>query len=173
MTLPLNQDPLMVKRMEDSLVENCTAALKEYDSIDAVVFGIFSLDDMEKLMEGELGEKIAVGIGYLGSQPSTAIGGSQYNGEGGLAGKTLDFTFMVMLAVPANDQVPRRYDAAAILSILKFYTLGAAIEDGRLQRPWMFVQEKPEIADSTRTMLYYSQLWRVTIPIVAQPRPNP
>ncbi|MEG1121281.1 MAG: hypothetical protein RSE62_03660 [Citrobacter sp.] len=173
MAIPLNQDPLMIQRMEESLVANCRAALAAHETIDSVVYGIFSLDDMEKLQEGELGEKIAVGVGYLGSQPSSAVGGSQYNGEGGLGGKTIDFTFMAMLAVPANDQVPRRYDAGAILSILKFYTMGAAVEDGRTQRPWMFVQEKPEIADSTRTMLYYSQLWRVTIPIVAQPRPNP
>lgn len=171
--LPLNQDPFMAQRMEQSLISNCTDALAEYPDLNANVMGVFSLDDMEKLQESSLAERIAIGVALISITPVSARRDPQYNGEGGPAGKMLDFTFMVILGLPANDQYPRRFDASAILSILRFHTLGTGIEDGRMQRPWEFVQEKPEIADSTRTMLYYSQLWRVTIPIVAKPRQNP
>ncbi len=164
-TAALNSDPTMLDRLEKDLMSKVTLAYAERADINAKVMGVFSLDDLENKNESDLAESIAVGVGYYGAQGHNPASVGQQNGERGPAGKMIEFNFIILLALPAHDGYVERPDATTLLTILRLFIQGSIIDNDPRQRCWDWIQEKPEIADSTDTTLYYSQLWRVLIPV--------
>lgn len=158
-----------IELLEDHLKGLCLQALND-NEISAVVDGVFSLDQLESLMESDLNGSIGVGIGYQGCQP---VGESRGNPVPDPHVSLMNqMLFMVLLAVPVDAVVSQRLSATRLLTVLRKGILGKQVDIGKngrgTQRPWEFVQEKPEIDESTKTMLYYTQVWRLSMPLVAK-----
>jgi hypothetical protein len=166
MTL-LNLDDTMIERMESDLATKASAAFTGA-SLTTGVHGVFSIDDLENKLESELCGNIAVGVGYMGAEPTAfeTQPKAPLNVARGEAVKSLDFIFTVILAVPTGSDCTQRYDATKLLTILRRKIMGSAIDGDQVQRCWAFVREGPQISASTETMLYYSQVWRVALPHV-------
>jgi hypothetical protein len=163
----LNVDPEMIERMEIDLATKSQAAYTAA-GIEPSIFGIFSLDDLETKTEADLCQKLAVGVGYAGAEP-TAIDTnvkSALNVGSSNAVKTVDFLFTIILAVPTGAECAERYSATKLLTVLRLGIMGSIVSGDITNRTWAFVKEAPNVQESTATMLYYSQVWRVAMPIV-------
>lgn len=166
-TLPrLNTDPGMIERMEVDLATKAEAAYTSA-GLSPVVFGVFSLDDLEKKSEADLCQKLAVGVGYAGAEPTVAQNlRDNLNVGSSNAAKTVDFIFTIILAVPTGAECSERYSATKLLTILRMGILGSSVSGDITNRTWAFVKESPNVQESTDTMLYYSQVWRVAMQVV-------
>jgi hypothetical protein len=160
----LNADYDMIERMELDLVTKAQAAFTAA-GLTVNVHGVFSIDDLENKTESDLCSKIAIGVGYMGAEltsykvdPKVPL-----NVSAGLAAKTVDFLFSIILGVPTGDACEERYNATKLLTALRRHILGSMVSGDRASRNWNFVKESPNISESTKTMLYYSQVWRVAI----------
>jgi len=156
----LNRDPEQLKRMEDDLISKVQKALEQAE-ISKRIFGIFSIDDLEGKQEKELCGGIAIGVGYLGASEVTRH--EQLNVDRSRAAKSVEFSYMILLAIPADEYCEVRYDGLQLLTLLRQGILGSTIDGDTTNRTWDFVQEKPDIGESSRSMLYYSQVWRTVM----------
>lgn len=162
-TTRLNQDVGMVERMERDLTEKAQAAYAAA-GLSANIHGVFSLDDLEDTQESDLCGKLAVGVGYAGAESVTPA--PVASGPGGVnTAKMVDFIFHVILAVPHGQGCIERYDATKLLTSLRNAINGKHCSGDTTNRVWSFVKEFPNITDSTDTMLYYSQVWRLAMPL--------
>src|SRR5471032_1552535 len=157
----LNRDPAMLVRMEQDLIAKASATKSAYPGIDINIYGVFDLEDLSRLQESDLSNGIGVGVGYLGLDPFVPAPGTA-NAARAPAVKMMVFSFILLLAVPATDGDANRFNAATYLSMLRAQILGTTIDGDTTQKTWNLYREKPEIGESTRTMLYYSQVWQVT-----------
>lgn len=162
--MSLNKDPDMILTMENDLKQKVQFAIDSNPSMRMVVHGVFSIEDLEQKLESDLGGTIGVGIQYVGCERSKS--------EAPVVGRndavcSVTFSFAIVLAVPATEFSEERINAGSLLTILRSSVLGTAIADDSGQRVWSFVRELAEPSASTPTMLYYSQVWQVMLPIVS------
>lgn len=161
----LTNDIDMIERMELDLVTKAQVAFTTA-GLTANIHGVYSLDDLEDKEVSDLCGLLAVGIGYAGAEPYNVHKVSLNTAPGGEAVKLVDFLFHVILAVPHGRGCMERYSATKLLTILRQGILGTSCSGDMTSRTWAFVKEFPNIVDSTEAMLYYSQVWRITIPAV-------
>lgn len=162
MTTPrLNQDNDMIERMEADLVAKAEDAFAAA-SLEAGIYGVFSLDDLEEKTEEDLCKKLAVGVGYAGAEPASDPKGLN-SAPGGNTSKGVDFLFHVILAVPHGPDCTERYSATKLLTVLRRSINGTTCSGDATNRTWSFVKELPNVQDSTDTMLYYSQVWVIRL----------
>jgi hypothetical protein len=155
--------------MEADLIRKSTEALQCAD-LSLRVFGVFSLDDMENMLVNDLRNGIAVGVGYLGSQATPHSAPNQLNVDRGNAARGVEFSYMLLLAIPTqNGCCDVRYDALELLASLRNRILGSTIQGDVVNRTWDFVQEKPDISESSLSVLYYSQVWRTVLMATGKP----
>lgn len=157
----------MIEQMENDLVAKVTAAYTAAN-LDIGVYGVFSVDDLENKVESELCNKIAIGVGYMGAEPTALDSNPKapLNVSRGVAAKTLDFMFLVILAVPTGPMCDERFDATKLLTMQRKRIMGSDVAGDVADRTWAFVKEGPEVSASSDTMLYYSQVWRVALPFI-------
>jgi hypothetical protein len=161
------QDQLIV--LEKDLIKKIQDAVAAA-GLTGCVHGVFSLDDLENKTEDSLQGGIAFGVAYQGIKPVTDRA-PQLNPPQGNAVQMADYMFVVLIAAPVDEFCSQRLTASTLLTILRQGILGrAVVEDGltgrnSTQRCWNFVQEKPELSESTETMLYYTQVWRLVLPM--------
>lgn len=161
----LPQDDSMIERMELDLQKKAQDAYTSA-GLAANIHGVFSLDDLETTEESDLCGKLAVGVGYAGAEPYEAQKTQLNTSPGGNAVKVVDFVFHVILAVPHGKGCVERYSATRLLTTLRRGILGTSCSGDVTSRTWAFVREFPNISESTDTMLYYSQVWRISIPAI-------
>lgn len=154
----------LLEILENDLKAKITAVLTS-SSISASVHGVFSLDDLEKKTESEMCGGIGIGVGYQGCVPTTNHPAQNNPAPGANVVKTGDFLFVVLLAAPVDQLCTQRITALKLLTLLRSGIIGKQLTLGREQRTWAFVQEKPEVDESTETVLYYTQVWRLVLPI--------
>ena len=157
----LNQDLEMIERMELDLIAKTQTAYETADMTPAI-HGVFSIDDLENKSEADLCQKLAVGVGYEGAEPHSILK-TQGNVGSNNAAKAVDFIFRIILAVPTGPECTERFSATKLLTILRLGILGSTVAGDITNRTWEFVREYPNIQESTETMLYYSQVWRVEL----------
>ena len=160
----LNEDVDMIERMEVDLASKAQTAYAAA-GISASIHGVYSLDDLEAKLEEELCGRIALGVGYLGAQPTYLNSGrhENVNVDQGAAAKSISYVFAMILAVPFDTNCTQRYDATKLLTILRRGILGSIVSGDRTTRTWSFVREFPNTEESTKTMAYYSQMWEVKV----------
>ena len=163
-TLLLNQDADMIERMELDLTEKVQLAYTAA-GLTANIHGVFSLDDLENKEESDLCGLLAVGVGYAGAEPYTPGNVPANTAPGGSTARMVHFTFHVILAVPHGRGCLERYSATKLLTILRRGILGTSCSGDATNRTWGFVKESPNISESTETMLYYSQVWQIALPV--------
>lgn len=167
----LPDNPDMLEVLEKDLIKKIKVAVQAAN-ISGSIHGVFSLDDLEKKTSDDLCGGIAFGVGYQGAAPITEHTDQLNPGKSNAVQQT-DIRFMVLIAAPVDDLCSQRLTGMKLLTILRQGILGTSIESvpgqpaGRneVQRTWTFVQEKPEVSESTETMLYYTQQWRLSLPM--------
>lgn len=160
----VSEDITQITRLETDLLDRAEKIMLKYD-LAGEIAGVFSLDDLEAKLASDLCRHIGIGVGYLKTVPSEAgqEARNSPNPGGGIAAKTLDFFFVVILAVPTGEQCSERHSATKVLTALRFDILGSIVAGDESQRRWNFVSEGPDVEASSDTMLYYSQVWRVAM----------
>lgn len=167
----LPDNPDMLEVLEKDLIKKIKTTLTALQ-IRGTIHGVFSLDDLEKKTAEDLCGGIAFGVGYLGAATITEHA-AQLNPGKSNAVQQADLRFVVLIAAPVDDLCSQRLTGMKLLTILRLGILGTSVESipgqpaGRneVQRSWVFVQEKPEVSESTETMLYYTQQWRLSLPM--------
>lgn len=166
MTTMLTADDTMIERMEIDLADKAAAAFVSA-GVQASVYGVFSLDDLEKKQESELQHKIAIGVQYTGAAPPEIDfnpKGSAAPGQGTSVRMVL-YQFLVVVAVPTEQNCLERYNGTKLLTVLRRHIHGSTISGDIASRRWAFSKEVPNVGPSTETMLYYSQVWQVGLPL--------
>lgn len=168
--IPLVKDPDCLVRLEQHLMELSVDAFSRA-GVDSNIFGVFSLDELERKAATELSRKVAVGVQYFRSAPLeidfNPKGSASATGGGGA--RMVGHEFLVILAVPVDPVTntdSERYNVAKLLTILRRGIHGVPAAGDRTARPWGFLREAPNVSESTETMLYYSQVWLVALPLV-------
>lgn len=158
----------VLELLELDLIEKIRDAVTAA-GLGSAIHGVFSLDDLEKKTEGSLNGRVAFGVAYQGITPVTEH--KELNVAKGNAAAMADFIFAVLVAAPVDTLCSQRITATRLLTILRNGILGKSVNAGEPQgrnsvaRAWNFVQEKPEIGESSETMLYYTQVWRLVLPM--------
>lgn len=162
----LHQQSDMIERMELDLATKASAAFAAA-GLQSVVHGVYSLDDLENKTENELGRKIAVGVAYRRAQPPEIVENPKNSAAPGhsTAVKMVAYDFLVILAVPTGEDCVERYNATKLLTVLRKSIFGSTVDGDASARRWNFIQESPVVDQSTGTMLYYSQVWQVVLPL--------
>lgn len=155
----------MLQYMEQDLMDKAHAAY-EAAGVSSYVQGIFSLDDMEQKTLSELESKIGVGVGYHSADSlSRNMTGNPQDARGPV--DFVAYNFLILIAIPVDNGDLERYSATKLLTVLRKGVAGKTIAGDRASRTWMFVNEAPRIAESSDTVMYYAQVWRVALPNVA------
>lgn len=162
----LVNDDTMLARLEKDLTDKATAAFADA-AVDSMVYGVFSLDDLENKQESDLSRRIGVGIAYNGTTDLAIDFNSNKSPSpsGGQAVKMLSYSFLLILAVPTGPECTERYNATQLLTVLRRRVHGSKVSGDPVSRAWNFAAEKPEPGASTETMLYYTQTWKISLPL--------
>lgn len=157
----LQDEQNMIQVMELDLVTKVKQAF-DASGLQASIFGVFSLDDLENRLIGDLCQRLAAGVGFYGVEPAPP---EQNPNVTSARVKHLSYIFHIIFAVPTGASCEERQKATALMQHCIKRILGTHIDGDTTNRTWDFVKAGPNISESTDTMLYYSQVWRVAIPV--------
>ncbi|HBO9768529.1 TPA: hypothetical protein ACMFP1_002912 [Pseudomonas aeruginosa] len=137
-------------------------------NIQASVVGVFSLDELEQRTESDMAMgNVVFGVAYQGCKPGPDMpertNPAHTNGAG-----FADFLFSIIIGGKVDTWCSQRGFVARILTLLRKEIYQSDVQTGKRPeavRVWNFVQERPEIADSSSDMLYYSQVWKLNLPL--------
>ncbi len=160
-SLLLHNNPNMVEVLEKDLIDK-TTAIAASANIDIGIAGVFSLDDLEAMTVNDLCRKLACGISYLGAEDHAPAAVTTNTNSARMS----DFNFIVVVAVPVTKAgSENRLDGSKMLSVLRQQLQGTKVVDSKAEVRWFFVKETPQPSESNNTILYYSQVWRIVLPI--------
>ncbi len=127
-------------------------------------FSVFDLDDA--IAQGAMQQYPLLCVTYDGSFPLARA--NEANGVASGAGSVVlgDFQFTVIIALQYNyaQQEDTKIQAISLLSALREMLLG--YKSSEFRRPWRWLGEKPEREQSEDGLVFYSQVWRTTVPVV-------
>lgn len=167
--MQLHDNPAFLEVLEQDLIDKLKNAVNNA-GLCGHVYGVFSLDDLESKNAEDLNGGIAFGVAYQGMKPITEHR-DQLNPGKGPAVQMADAFFMVLVAAPVAEFCNQRLTAHRLLTVLRQGILGKPVTAGgslgrnEVSRTWVFVQEKPETGESDEKMLYYTQVWRLVLPM--------
>lgn len=163
---PIQARQDLITALEDDLITKVQAGYAAA-GMKASIHGVFSLDDLEAKQVSDLCKMIGVGIGYMGAEPTALDTNPKaaLNVPHGQAVKSIDFMFLIILAVPTGAGCDERYKATDLLTVLRNSILGSVVTGARDQRTWSFVKEGPRVSESSDEVLYYAQVWRLPLPV--------
>lgn len=170
----------------DTLEKDLVGKIQEFvtaQDIDAVIHGVFSLDDLENKLENDLQGGLGIGVGFLGREVERSESENTSNSTRTVyssnAGAIVSYTYLVVLAVPTDGSCNSRLSATQILTLLQAKITASAVGDSdevptnsniirsvKSQRNWEFLKDGPSVAESTATLLFYTQYWKLRIPII-------
>lgn len=154
----------LLEALETDLIEKAQAGF-DLASVTSDVYGIFSLEELENKVLNELDKRVAVGVGYLAATP-VAIDfkpGVTRNSAVSAPPEMIAFNFEVVLVVPSGVGCVDRHSSSKLLTVLRRTISGTPIAGDAGNRKWSFVREFPRPAESTDTMLLFSQVWQVAL----------
>lgn len=131
-------------------------------------FSIYNLDDMETKFQ--LQGTLSAGVGYDGAQP---VAGNAANGVGVTSSSaalvTMQFIVIIALQYGFAGQQDTKPLATDLLDRLRGLILGYK---GVNTRPWLFAGERPESVAALDGVVFYSQVWHTTVPVVGNVNVN-
>lgn len=159
----------MLQVLEQDLKNKITNAIRSRNLL-AIVDGVFDIDELEQRMENSIATgRIAFGISYQGmATGQDTEHGARHNVDHGQGVGFGHFVFAIIMAARIDATCVQRLGAHRILTILRKEINQSTVQVGRRAeavRTWMLVQEKPETSQSSSDMLYYSQVFRITLPL--------
>lgn len=154
--------------LETLEIDLCTKSKAAFDAagIQASVHGVFSLDDLEGKMANEISSGVSVGVGYQRALPGEIETNPRGTPGSAPSAKFFGFNFLVVLCVPTQPGCLERYNGTRLLTVLRRHIHGSLVEGTRGEvRPWNFMGEVADTANSTENMLYYVQTWQIALPV--------
>lgn len=151
------------------MIDKATKALNEADVAHLAV-GVFNLDGLEEALQGELSQRVAIGVAYAKAAPVEI----DFNRQQGISpsraggGRTYGFEFLVMLATPVSSGSCGRHSGTKLLTVLRNAIQGTPVSTDDIQRTWALTTEGPRPDASSDTLLYYAQVWQINLPILSQ-----
>ncbi len=125
-------------------------------------FSVYDLDDMEQQVE-HANAYPASGVMYEGARPigNAATPEAKASNAAGLI--ELQFSIIIALQYGFSGQGgDAKKPAFKLLDSVRKTVLGYR---GVNSRPWRFAGEQPELAASGDGVVYYSQIWRTSVPV--------
>jgi len=165
----LTQEDDCLEQLENFLKDRVVEAMRNGD-LSSSVHGAFSIDDLEKQDPGAIGlGKVLFGVVYVGCNAAEAK--EPKLSDGGNGAQFTAFHFKIIVGGRVDTLCKQRQTHGRILTRLRKEIALTHVQYGRrpeMTRPWVFVNERPEIAESTEEMLYYSQTWSISLPLVSK-----
>lgn len=161
----LNKDPEMIERMAVDLSEKAHAAMTAV-GINPNVYSIFSLDELEQKTENDICESMALGVGWIRTATTAESGGTNNGTASSSKSRMIEHFFGVIMAVPTNAACLATTTPTKLLATLMLGILGKEVANDPSSRTWEFVRMDTVPNESSETMLYYQQVWRLAMPVV-------
>lgn len=165
----LTQQDDCLEQLENFLKDRIIEAMRN-GNMSGVVHGAFSIDDLEKQDPSAIAlGKVLFGVVYVGC--SAAEANPPKLSDGGNGAQFTAFQFKVVVGGRVDAMCKQRLMHGRILTRLRKEITLTHVQYGRrleMTRPWVFIAERPEIAESTEEMLYYSQTWSISLPLVSK-----
>lgn len=125
-------------------------------------FSIFDLDDLIKT--SEMQSFPIVGVGYDGAEPTDTLNPVSKSNVGAVL---IDTQFIVVVGVDyVYGSGDKKSQATDLLSQVRPMVAGYQKVNSR---PWRFIGERPEPQASGNGIIFYSQIWRTLVPLLANP----
>ena len=165
----ITQEDDCLERLEECLRDLTIEAMRN-GNLHSNVIGAFSIDDLEKQDPSAIAMgKVLFGVIYVGCKAKDNK--AQGQADNGSGAQFTEFLFQIVVGGKVDSMCRQRQTHGRILTRLRKEITLARVQYGHrpeMNRPWVFVQEKPEIGDSTEEMLYYSQTWSISLPLVSK-----
>jgi len=124
----------------------------------------FSIFDMSDMSDKSAAQTLpAVGVAYDGAEPSAGNDATPATKAHGASLVTVQFVIVIAVQYRYTGQDDTKQQAFALLDQVRAVVLGLK---GVNSRPWRFVGERPEADASGDGVVFYSQVWQTTLPIV-------
>lgn len=123
----------------------------------------FSIFDMRDFSDKSASQTLpAVGVAYDGAEP---VGNDVSPTTKAHSAALLNAQFVIVVAVQYRytGQDDTKQQAFALLDQVRAVVLGYK---GVNSRPWRFIGERPEADASGDGVVFYSQVWQTTLPVV-------
>lgn len=148
-----------IHELEKELIE----VLKRLPSFSESGFSIFDIDDFQSKSSGST--LPVVGVLYQGAAPVGESGEPKYKVS---SAKIVEVQFLIVVALDygytgQEDTKPLAYN---LLDQIRTSLLGYS---GVNTRPWRFVMERPEPEFSGDGVLFYTQVWQTSLPVIGTP----
>jgi hypothetical protein len=133
-------------------------------------FSVFNLSDMtEKVSkQGNTSDLPMFGVAYDGMAPAQVEKNeNRSTAQGNASAVMLDIQFVIVIAVAyqytgQGDEKPNAYTLLGELRNAIFGYRGANL------RAWRFAGERPEMESSSDGIIFYTQVWRTTAPLLSK-----
>jgi hypothetical protein len=147
-----------VVQLEDELLR----LVREVPAFASSGFSVFDLSDASSQSTGQT--LPVVSVAYDGSE---TVQGNQVTTAGGSGGGAalvnVQFVIVMALQYSYTGADDTKQQAFALLDQVRAKVLGFK---GVNTRPWRFLGERPEPNTSGDGVVFYSQVWQTTLPIV-------
>lgn len=124
-------------------------------------FSIFSLEDLSQ--KSALQTLPIAGVGYDGAEPVGNTATSTDARAHSVSLVTLQFLVVIAVQYQYTGQDDNKSQATDLLGEIRQRVLGYR---GVNTRPWVFVVERPEPDASGDGLVFYSQVWRTSLPVI-------
>lgn len=154
----------MSKRLIEALGNELRQKVSEMPAFAEAAYSVFNLDDLKT--QSELQSLPVVGVTFDGA--STGAGNAATaTGKTSPTATLVVYQFSVILGLQyyfsgQDDTKPAGHN---LLDDLREEIMGY---QGVNKRPWVWVGEKPEDDTSTDGLIFYSQVWRTSVPIIGK-----
>jgi len=134
-------------------------AVRTVPAFSANGFSVFSVDDLGATASAQT--LPCVGVSYDGAEPLSEA--TPKTSVHAAALITVQFVIVVAVQYRYTGQDDTKQQAFDLLDQVRSVVLGLK---GSNTRPWRFVGERPETEVSGDGVVFYSQVWQTTLPIV-------
>lgn len=147
-----------IAQLEAELIE----AVKTVPAFSDSGFSVFDLGDFED--QSSAGQTLpCVGVSYAGSEPTGGNEVTPTTKAHSVVLRNVQFVVVVAAQYRYTAQDDTKQEVFALLDQVRAVLLGLK---GVNSRPWRFIVERPEPEASGDGVIFYSQVWQTTLPIV-------
>ena len=145
--------------LEKELIELATSV----DEFKNKGYSIYSLDDLERMATNESSVLPIVGVGYDGAERAGNQVEKAAPGVRGAAFVTIQFVIVIAVSYASAGQDDNKQSAMLLLGALREKIIGHKSAN---TRGWNFIGERPEPSESGDGVIFYSQVWQTSVPLL-------
>lgn len=126
-------------------------------------YAIYSIEDLERLAANEHAQLPIVGVGYDGAERQGNQAQNVATGSRGAAFVSLQFVIIVAVSYASTGGDDHKSSAMELLGSIREKVIGLK---GANSRGWHFIGERPEPEASGDGVIFYSQVWQTSAPLL-------